>query len=131
MTLAFPKFRLLDLSVVLSNNPHTDPPGLGPQIEYADHKQGLAEMLRMFPGLKAEDLPDGEAWGVERLRVTAHNGTHIDAPWHYASTQDRGNPAMTIEQLPLEWCFQPGVKLDFRNLPDGYVATAKDVADEL
>jgi kynurenine formamidase len=38
---------------------------------------------------------------------------------------------MTIEQLPLEWCFQPGVKLDFRNLPDGYVATAKDVEDEL
>ena len=75
MTLAFPKFRLLDLSVALSNNPHTDPPGLGPQIEYANHKQGLREMLRMFPGLKAEDLPDGEAWGVERLRVTAHNGT--------------------------------------------------------
>ena len=82
MTLAFPNFRLLDLSVALSNNPNTDPPGLGPQIEYADHKQGLAEMLRMFPGLKADDLPDGEAWGVERLRITAHNGTHIDAPWH-------------------------------------------------
>ena len=131
MTLAFPKFRLLDLSVVLSNNPNTDPPGLGPQIEYVDHKQGLPEMLRMFPGLKAEDLPDGEAWGVERLRITAHNGTHIDAPWHYASTQDGGRPAMTIEHLPLEWCFQPGVKLDFRNLPDGYVATAKDVEDEL
>ncbi len=51
--------------------------------------------------------------------------------WHYASTQDHGKPAMTIEQVPLEWCFQPGVKLDFRNLPDGYVATAKDVEDEL
>jgi len=38
---------------------------------------------------------------------------------------------MTIEQLPLEWCFQPGVKLDFRSRPDGYVVTAKDVADEL
>ncbi len=38
---------------------------------------------------------------------------------------------MTIEQLPLERCFQPGVKLDFRKLPDGYVATAKDVEDEL
>ena len=38
---------------------------------------------------------------------------------------------MTIDKLPLEWCFQPGVKLDFRHLPDGYVATAKDVADEL
>ena len=90
-----------------------------------------AKCCGCFRGSKADDLPDGEAWGVERLRVTAHNGTHIDAPWHYASTQDRGKPAMTIEQLPLEWCFQPGVKLDFRSLPDGYVATAKDVADEL
>jgi hypothetical protein len=70
MTVAFPKFRLLDLSVALANNPHTDPPGLGPEIEYADHKQGLPEMLRMFPGLKADDLPDGEA-SVHQTVTTA------------------------------------------------------------
>ena len=29
--------------------------------------------------------------------------------------------------MPLEWCFQPGVKLDFRHLADGYVVTAADV----
>ncbi|MBV8443823.1 MAG: cyclase family protein [Hyphomicrobiales bacterium] len=131
MTLAFPKFRLLDLSVALANNPYTDPPGLGPEIEYADHKAGAADMTRMFPGLKTDDLPDGEGWGLERLRITAHNGTHIDAPWHYASTMDGGKPAASIEHLPLEWCFQPAVKLDFRRLPDGYVATARDVEDEL
>jgi kynurenine formamidase len=33
--------------------------------------------------------------------------------------------------VPLEWCLQPGVKLDFRHFPDGYVATAKDVEAEL
>ena len=33
--------------------------------------------------------------------------------------------------MPLEWCLQPAVKLDFRHLPDGYVATAADVAGEL
>lgn len=131
MTLSFPKFRLLDLSVSLLNNPHTDPPGLGPNIEYRDHKAGLEEMLRMFPSLKAEDLPDGEAWGAERLTITAHNGTHIDAPWHYASTQDGGKPAMTIDQVPLDWCFQPTLKLDFRHLPDGRVATAGDIEAEL
>lgn len=131
MTLNFPKFRLLDLSVALANNPNTDPPGLAPQIEYADHQAGAAEMMRMFPGLKKEDLPDGEGWGVERLRVTAHNGTHIDAPWHYASTMDGGRPAATIEHLPLEWCFQPAVKLDFRGLADGHVVTAGEVEAEL
>ena len=38
---------------------------------------------------------------------------------------------MTIDEVPLDWCFQPGVKLDFRQFPDGYVATAKDVEAEL
>ena len=33
--------------------------------------------------------------------------------------------------MPLDWCFQPGVKLDFRDKPDGHVITAKDVEDEL
>ena len=40
-------------------------------------------------------------------------------------------PATTIDQVPLEWCFQPGVKLDFRHLPDGHVVTAAEVEAEL
>ena len=39
--------------------------------------------------------------------------------------------AITIDEVPLEWCFQPGIKLDFRDKPDGYVVTAQDVEDEL
>ena len=44
---------------------------------------------------------------------------------------NRGERAITIDEVPLEWCFQPGVKLDFRHLPDGYVVTAADVEAEL
>ncbi len=33
--------------------------------------------------------------------------------------------------MPLEWFFNPGVKLDFRDKPNGYVVTAQDVEDEL
>ena len=33
--------------------------------------------------------------------------------------------------VPLEWCLLAGVKLDFRKFPDGYVASAADVAAEL
>src|SRR5674476_47234 len=44
---------------------------------------------------------------------------------------NRGERSWTIDEVPLEWCLQPGVKLDFRHLPDGYVATAKDVENEL
>jgi kynurenine formamidase len=44
---------------------------------------------------------------------------------------DGGKRALRIDEVPLEWCFQPGVKLDFRRFPDGYVASAADVESEL
>ena len=40
-------------------------------------------------------------------------------------------PAIAIHEVPLEWCFQPGVKLDFRHLADGHVVTAAEVEAEL
>ena len=89
----------------------------------------------MLPGTRAEDYPDGEAAAAERVTLTTHNGTHLDAPWHFHSTQDAKNggprPSITIDQVPLDWCLRPGVKLDFRHFPDGYVATAADVEAEL
>ncbi|CAH0650177.1 MULTISPECIES: cyclase family protein [Pseudomonas] len=125
------KFRMLDLSVSLDNNPYTDPPPLLPKIDYMDHQQGWPEMAAMFPGLRKEDLPGNESWAAERLSITTHSGTHMDAPWHYASTTDGGKPAYGIDELPLEWCLKPGVKLDFRHLPDGYVVSIADVEAEL
>src|SRR2546421_11755776 len=44
---------------------------------------------------------------------------------------NRGARAITIDEVPLEWCFQPGVKLGFRARRDGDVVTAQDVEAEL
>ena len=44
---------------------------------------------------------------------------------------NKGERAITIDEVPLDWCFQPGVKLDFTALPDGYVVSAADVEAEL
>lgn len=63
--------------------------------------------------------------------MTTHNGTHLDAPWHFHPTMDGGARAITIDEVPLEWCFSDAVKLDFRGKPDGYVCTADDVRSEL
>jgi kynurenine formamidase len=123
--------RIVDISVPLQNHVAADPPGGGPSIEYIDHQQGLTQMLSFFPGLQAGDLPDGQGWAVERVQLSTHNGTHLDAPWHYHPTMNRGQRAATIDEIPLDWCFQPGVKLDFRHFADGYVATAADVEAEL
>src|SRR5665213_3426755 len=123
--------RLIDISVPLQNDVPADPPGGHPTIQYIDHQQGLPRMLQFFEGLKAEDLPDGQGWAVEQVQLSTHNGTHLDAPWHFHPTMNRGERSWTIDEVPLEWCLQPGVKLDFRHLSDGYVATARDVENEL
>lgn len=123
--------RIMDISVPLEAGIRSDPPGMEPEITYLDHRQTVAQLLPFFPGLKAEDLPDGEAWAIERVAIVTHNGTHLDAPWHYASTMNHGERAATIDEIPLEWCFQRGVKLDFRRFDDGYVATAGDIRAEL
>ena len=52
-------------------------------------------------------------------------------PGTIASTMDRGTPAATIDEIPLDWCYRPGVKLDFRSLPDGHVVSAAEVEAEL
>ena len=123
--------RLIDISVPLQNDVPADPPGGHPTIQYIDHQQGLPRMLQFFEGLKAEDLPDGQGWAVEQVQLSTHNGTHLDAPWHFHPTMNRGERSWTIDEVPLEWCLQPGVKLDFRHFADGYVATARDVEAEL
>jgi len=128
--------RFIDLSIPIENDIASDPEPYRPKITYFQHKETFEQIEPFFPGLTQDQLPEGEAWAVETLELSTHNGTHMDAPWHFHSTQDAAlgsgpRRSMTIDELPLEWCQKPGVKLDFRDKPDGYVATAKDVDNEL
>ena len=129
--------RFIDLSIFLENDVITDPPFMRPKIEYVTHGQTMAEANHFFPGVAAEQMPGGEGFAAaERITLSTHNGTHLDAPWHFHPTQDAfaadgGAPSLTIDEVPLDWCFRPGVKLDFRALPDGHVVTAAEVEAEL
>ena len=57
----------------------------------------------MIPGTTPEDYPDGEAAAAEWVTLSTHNGTHLDAPYHFHSTQDAKNggsrPSITIDQV--------------------------------
>jgi kynurenine formamidase len=123
--------RIIDISCSLQAGIKSDPPGFLPDITYQSHKETVGQMAEYFPGLEPSDLPDGEGWAVEWVKCSTHNGTHLDAPYHFASTMDNGKRAITIDEVPLEWCYGPGVKLDFRHLPDGHVVSAAEVEAEL
>jgi kynurenine formamidase len=123
--------RIIDISVALQSDIASDPPGHEPAITYIDHKMSAPAVCQFFPGLTPDQLPDCEGWALERCDISTHSGTHLDAPWHFATTMDGGKRALSIEEIPLEWCLQPAVKLDFRHFADGYVATPDDVEAEL
>jgi kynurenine formamidase len=122
-----PNLSIIDLSRPLENDIPADPAAFRPVIEYCDHDQGANQMAAMFPGLRKEQLPNGEGWALERIQMITHNGTHMDAPWHFASTMNGGERAWTIDEVPLDWFYRPGVKLDFRDAPDGHVVTAAEL----
>ena len=123
--------RFIDLSISIEPDLPSDPPNMIPRIDYADHVRGAQSMVDFFPGLSKDQLPDGLGWAVENLTLTSHSGTHLDAPYHYHPRMDRGVPALRIDEIPLEWCFNDGVLLDFRHKTDGEAITAQDVQNEL
>jgi kynurenine formamidase len=125
------KRRFVDLSISIEAGLTSDPPTMIPKIDYIDHETGAASMMEFFPGIKKEDLPGGLGWAMEFVHLSTHSGTHLDAPYHYHPTMDKGKPSATIDEIPLEWCFNDGVLLDFRHKKDGERITAGDIEKAL
>lgn len=93
-------------------------------VDVLDHAAGAAVLGR--GRLRAEDFPDGMAISNETVTLTTHTGTHMDAPLHYGPrTGDRR--ARSIDEVPLEWCHGPGVRLDLRHLTPGVGISVADL----
>ena len=122
--------RIVDLSMTLDDVIPVDPPFLRPKIDYLDHTGGLKHMYAMY-GILPGQLLDEQGLASETLTLTTHSGTHVDAPWHYHPTMNDGERSWTIDQVPLDWFFRPGVKLDMRHLPNGHIVTAADIDQAL
>jgi kynurenine formamidase len=126
----FANLRLIDLSVPLENDAVHEPlPG---RISYARHDSAGLQQMQQFLGVRPEDLvwSGGLGWAVEEVQAITHTGTHVDAPYHYGPISE-GRPARTIDEVPLEWCFAPGVVLDVRHKAAGDFITVADLEQAL
>src|SRR5580704_5160268 len=122
--------KLVDLSVSLEHLAASEP--MPARIHYVRHDgEGLQQMQQFF-GVTPADLvySGGQGWAVEEIQAITHTGTHVDAPYHYGATSE-GKPARTIDHVPLEWCFAPGVVLDMRHKVAGELITVDDLSESL
>jgi kynurenine formamidase len=120
------RYEFVDLSVPIEES---DSEPFKPQVIHQDHAAGAVVMSQIFE-VPGEELPGGLGWANDNITLITHAGTHLDAPWHYAPTAG-GERAMTIDEVPLEWCFSDGVVLDMRHKADGERIDVADVEAEL
>ena len=121
--------QIVDLSIFLENDVISDPPVFG-RRSTTSTTRSRCRRSRLLPGPEKRGPAGRRGLGDRAHRAhrptTARTSTRpITSP----PTMNKGERAITIDEVPLEWCFQPGVKLDFRHLPDGYVVTADEVED--
>jgi len=80
--------------------------------------------------VKKEDLPDEEFLSLEIVHAPVHIGTHLDYSFHYGSRSE-GHPSKTAEEIPLEYCYQDGVKLDLAHKKPAQAITGDDIKTAL
>lgn len=117
---------IIDLSIPIEDGLPSDPPQQIPSIDYQNHAGTAKTMASFFGDATVEDLPEGNGWAIEFCTLSTHSGTHLDAPYHFYPTMNKGERAWTIDEVPLEWCFGDGVRVDFRDKPDGYKVMPQD-----
>jgi len=132
-------FELFDLSVPISSRTAEPDP---PHIDYVDHRRSARELSVIANHMVQNQTSsagatftehsflDGMGLANENLRLDTHAGTHMDAPWHFGP-HCAGKPTKTIDEIPLDWCFGPGVILDVRHKKSGDMITPQDLQEAL
>lgn len=110
--------KFVDLSIFLENNSIGNPNGSTPSIAYARHH-------------------DAYDWAEETSEMGTHDGTHMDAPWHFYPTMDadlhdgQGVPSTHINEFPPEYGYGDLVVFDFSHMPDGHLILSDDFKYQL
>lgn len=115
------------------------------RIDRTSHKEGVEKLNKVLMSrdpqskarydageriIKKEDLPDEEFLSLEMVYSSVHSGTHLDYSYHYGS-KSQGRASKTAEEIPLELCYQDGVKIDLTHKKSDEVITASDIEEVL
>ena len=121
--------QIIDLSLPLENDRRWMPWWMRTRVRYYSHRFGRLAARFLF-GVARKHLPGGLAWANETIHLSTHGTTHVDAPWHFGPVAG-GEPAKTIDQVPLDWCYGPGVLLDVRDIDPRGTASVDDLQRSL
>lgn len=114
-------------------------------IERISHKSGVEKFNRLIMGktllgkmkyalgqriVKKEELPDEEFLSLEIVHAPVHIGTHLDYSFHYGSKSEN-RASKTADEIPLEYCYQNGVKLDLAHKKPNEVIKPSDIEQAL
>lgn len=110
-------------------------------IERITHKAGVKKFNRVIMGktfwgkikyifgqriISPLDLPDQEFLSLEIVHAPVHVGTHLDYSFHYG-TKSEGRASKTADEIPLEYCYQDGVKIDLTYKKPNEVIKKEDI----
>ncbi len=117
--------KIIDLSKTIQYN-QGDPFFMKVKIKHKPHRK--AKWLIRYLGLPFKLFPKGfVGWADDNIQqMGVHSTTHLDAPWHYAPTCE-GQPAKTIDQVPLDWCYGDGLVIDMKHKQDFDPITVADI----
>lgn len=120
---------IIDLTKPIQYNPN-DPWFMKVKIKHKPHRK--AKWLIRILGLPFNLFPENFiGWADDTIKkMGVHSTTHIDAPWHYSPTVN-GEPAKTIDQIPLDWCYGDGIVVDMSHKPDFEAITVADIQADL
>ncbi|MEV4754135.1 cyclase family protein [Micromonospora sp. NPDC049559] len=118
--------RIIDLSSPVDASFFEPDPVVHEILTPAQGAVHMSEEMREHFGLdfSPDELPDAEFLSLDRITLTSHTGTHVDAPSHYGTRASyrEGGPRH-IDELPLDWFYAPGVVLDLSGREPGTVGS--------
>jgi kynurenine formamidase len=121
--------KIIDLSKPIEYR-KVDPWWMRIRVKRQSHKTGGFQIW-FTTGLPKRLFPRGfTGWANDSVTMGVHSTTHIDAPWHYHPTSG-GKPSKTIDRIPLEWCYGPGVVINMSHKADYDLITVEDIKKEI